>query len=90
MIGLEHLFCMHLNDSKTPLGSRVDRHTHIGSGHVGLSAFRRLLTDPRLEDLPMVLETPKARSARTAEIEPDPMDLENLRTLRALMAGEAP
>ena len=87
-VGLDRLRALHLNDSKTPLGSRVDRHTHIGSGHVGLSAFRRLLTDPRLEALPMVLETPKARSARTAEIEPDPMDLENLRTLRDLMEAE--
>ena len=87
-VGLDRLRALHLNDSKTPLGSRVDRHTHIGSGHVGLSAFRRLLTDPRLETLPMVLETPKARSARTAEIEPDPMDLENLRTLRDLMKAE--
>ena len=87
-VGLDRLRALHLNDSKTPLGSRVDRHTHIGSGHVGLSAFRRLLTDPRLETLPMVLETPKARSARTAEIEPDPMDLENLRTLRDLMEAE--
>ena len=88
-VGLDRLRALHLNDSKTPLGSRVDRHTHIGSGHVGLSAFRRLLTDPRLEDLPMVLETPKAGSGKTAEIEPDPMDLENLQTLRTLMAGEA-
>ena len=88
-VGLDRLRALHLNDSKTPLGSRVDRHTHIGSGHVGLSAFRRLLTDPRLEDLPMVLETPKARSARTAAIEPDPMDLENLRTLRNLTDAEA-
>ena len=89
-VGLDRLRALHLNDSKTPLGSRVDRHTHIGSGHVGLSAFRRLLTDPRLEELPMVLETPKARSSRTAAIEPDPMDLENLRTLRELMARDAP
>ena len=87
-VGLDRLRALHLNDSKTPLGSRVDRHTHIGSGHVGLSAFRRLLTDPRLEDLPMVLETPKARSGRTTELEPDPMDLENLGTLRELMSTE--
>ena len=86
-VGLDRLRALHLNDSKTPLGSRVDRHTHIGSGHVGLSAFRRLLTDPRLETLPMVLETPKP-PPRTAEIEPDPMDLENLRTLRDLMEAE--
>ena len=89
-VGLDRLRALHLNDSKTPLGSRVDRHTHIGSGHVGLSAFQRILTDPRLKHLPMVLETPKARSVRTAEIEPDAMDLENLRTLRNLMSGAAP
>jgi deoxyribonuclease-4 len=89
-VGLDRLRALHLNDSKTPLGSRVDRHTHIGSGHVGLSAFRRLLTDPRLDDLPMVLETPKAHSSTTGDIEPDPMDLENLRTLRTLMVGDAP
>ncbi len=89
-VGVDRLRALHLNDSKTPRGSRVDRHTHIGSGHVGLSAFRRLLTDPRLEDLPMVLETPKTRSGKTAEIEPDPMDLENLQTLRTLMAGDVP
>ena len=88
-VGLDRLKALHLNDSKTPLGSRVDRHTHIGTGHVGLSAFRRLLTDPRLEEVPMVLETPKARSGKSGEIEPDPMDLENLGTLRALMTGDA-
>ena len=87
-VGLDRLRALHLNDSKTPLGSRVDRHTHIGSGHVGLSTFRRLLTDPRLDDLPMVLETPKARSGTTRDLEPDPMDLENLRTLRTLMVGD--
>ena len=84
-VGLDRLKALHLNDSKTPRGSRIDRHTHIGSGHVGLGAFRRLLTDPRLADLPMVLETPKARSGSAAGTEPDPMDLENLRTLRALL-----
>ncbi len=84
-VGLRRLKALHLNDSKTPRGSRVDRHTHIGNGHVGLGAFRRLLTDPRLEDLPMVLETPKARSGNTLGTEPDSMDLENLRMLRALL-----
>jgi len=85
-VGLDRLQAIHLNDSKTPLGSRVDRHAHIGSGHVGLEAFRRLLTDSRLDQVPMVLETPKDRSRKPAGIEADPMDLENLRTLRALMA----
>ncbi|HJN45169.1 MAG: deoxyribonuclease IV [Vicinamibacterales bacterium] len=87
-VGFERLRAIHLNDSKTPLGSRVDRHTHIGSGHVGLGGFRRLLSDSRLEALPMVLETPKERTGRSADIEPDPMDLENLRTLRELMKAE--
>jgi deoxyribonuclease-4 len=84
-VGLDRLRAIHLNDSKTPLGSRVDRHTHIGSGHVGLGGFQRLLTDPRMQDLPMVLETPKDRPGKPASIEPDPMDLENLRTLRELI-----
>ena len=88
-VGLDRLRALHLNDSKAPLGSRIDRHTHIGHGHVGIRAFRRLLTDPRLEDVPMVLETPKARSGKTTGIEPDTMDLENLGTLRALMQGDA-
>ena len=87
-VGFERLRAIHLNDSKTPLGSRVDRHTHIGSGHVGLGGFRRLLSDSRPEALPMVLETPKERTGRSADIEPDPMDLENLRTLRELMKAE--
>ena len=89
-VGLNRVKAFHLNDSKTPLGSRVDRHANIGSGHVGLAGFRRLLTDPRLRDLPMVLETPKTRSGRPAGVEPDPMDLENLRTLRELMTQDVP
>ena len=86
-VGLDRIQAIHLNDSKTPLGSRVDRHTHIGSGHVGLGAFRRLLTDPRMQAVPMVLETPKERSANPAAIEADAMDLENLKLLRELMAS---
>ena len=84
-VGLARVKALHLNDSKTPLGSRVDRHTHIGAGHVGLGAFRRLLADPRFADLPMVLETPKARGGRPTDTAPDPMDLENLAVLRGLM-----
>jgi deoxyribonuclease IV len=49
----------HLNDSKKPLGSRVDRHEHIGKGHLGLAPFRALLNDPRFRDVPKVLETEK-------------------------------
>jgi deoxyribonuclease-4 len=70
----------HLNDSKTPLGSRVDRHFHIGEGKLGLSAFRRIMTDPSFRRLPMVLETPK-------DGEDDfEMDIKNLATLRGLLS----
>ncbi len=86
-VGHDRIMAIHLNDSKTPLGSRVDRHTHIGSGHVGLGAFRRLLTDPRMQAVPMVLETPKERPANPAAVEADPMDLENLTVLRELIAS---
>src|SRR5579862_5495628 len=47
-VGLGRVAVVHVNDSKTPLGSRVDRHEHIGRGQIGLDAFRRILTDPRL------------------------------------------
>lgn len=58
VIGLDFLFLFHLNDSKRELGSRVDRHEHIGSGKIGTDAFRILLNDPRFEDIAGVLETP--------------------------------
>jgi deoxyribonuclease-4 len=58
-IGLERLCAVHVNDSKKDLGCRVDRHEHIGKGFLGLEAFRHLMTDPRLHDVPLVLETPK-------------------------------
>lgn len=57
-LGLERLAAFHLNDSKKPLGSRVDRHAWIGDGEIGLEPFRRLVQDPRFADLPAVLETP--------------------------------
>ena len=85
-IGLERVSLWHLNDSKTPRGSRVDRHTHIGAGHVGLDGFRHVLPAPRFADHPMVLETPKAGNRRAGGVEADEMDLENLRTLRQLLA----
>jgi deoxyribonuclease-4 len=77
IIGLDRLFAFHLNDSKNPLGSRKDRHQHIGSGEVGLEAFRLLLNDRRFRDHPMVLETPKGEDM--AE------DRENLAILRAMI-----
>lgn len=59
IIGLDQLSVIHLNDSKKGVGSRVDRHEHIGKGVIGLQAFRSLLNDPRLGHVPKILETPK-------------------------------
>lgn len=59
LVGLSRLRVLHLNDSKQDLGSRVDRHEHIGKGFLGLSPFRFILNDRRLRSLPMILETPK-------------------------------
>ena len=57
-IGLEHLKLIHLNDAKADLDSRLDRHEHIGLGHIGEAGFRVILHDARIRDLPMILETP--------------------------------
>ncbi len=57
IVGLRHLRAFHLNDSKKPLASRVDRHEHIGEGNLGLTTFWRLVNDPRFDKLPGVLET---------------------------------
>ena len=89
LVGFDRLKMFHLNDSKKPLGSRVDRHEHIGQGHLGLDPFRRIVNDPRFRDLPMLLETPKAEGKATGPITIDPLDEQNLNTLRALMAGKA-
>jgi deoxyribonuclease-4 len=78
-VGLDNLFFVHLNDCKKELGSRVDRHEHIGQGRIGREGFRLLLNDPRLASLPMTLETPKG--VDLAE------DRENLRLLRSLLAA---
>ena len=86
LVGLDRLKAFHLNDSKKPCGSRVDRHEHIGKGYLGLEPFRRILTDPRFDALPMLLETPKLdtpESRRKSDV--DPWDARNLRTLRRLM-----
>ncbi len=58
-VGLKKLFAIHLNDSKKPLGSRVDRHEHIGKGEMGEEPFRLLMNDARFKKMPMVLETSK-------------------------------
>jgi deoxyribonuclease-4 len=59
IIGLEHLHCLHLNDSKTPFASRRDRHELIGEGSLGPKPFVRIMTDPRFAGIPKILETPK-------------------------------
>lgn len=64
-IGRKRLRAFHLNDSKKPFASRVDRHEHIGEGHLGLEPFRRLMNDSKLSHLPMYLETPKGRREGT-------------------------
>jgi deoxyribonuclease-4 len=86
-VGFARLRAFHMNDSKKPLGSRVDRHTHIGEGHVGLEAFRRLVNDRRFRQTPMLLETPKAEGKAKGAIEIDPLDERNLQTLRSLVTG---
>ena len=85
-VGFSRLKVFHLNDSKKPLGSRVDRHEHIGDGFIGRAAFRRLVRDPRFQHTPMLLETPKGEGKATGPIAPDPLDVRNLALLRALAA----
>jgi deoxyribonuclease-4 len=77
IIGLARLKFFHVNDSKKELGSRVDRHAHIGKGEIGLAGFRLLMNDPRFTKHPMVLETPKGKDLKE--------DMENLKLLRSLI-----
>ena len=79
MVGLKRIKAFHLNDSKKPLGSRVDRHEHIGRGQLGLEPFRHLLNDPRFAHTPMYLETAKEQE------DGEEMDIVNLRVLRGLV-----
>ena len=74
----------HVNDSLKPLGSRVDRHAHIGKGCLGLEPFRLLVNDRRFRNRPMLLETAKE------EGENGDMDRVNLETLRGLVAANGP
>lgn len=78
VIGLKRLKLFHLNDSKKPCGSRVDRHEHIGKGCLGLEPFRLIVNDPRFQKTSMILETPKHNADGTE------MDPVNLATLRGL------
>jgi deoxyribonuclease IV len=82
IIGLERLRVFHLNDSKKGLGSRVDRHAHIGEGELGSEAFRLLLTDPRFANHPGILETPK-----DDDEEGDRRNMATLRQLKGAAAG---
>ncbi len=77
LIGLEQILAFHLNDSKTELGSRVDRHAHIGQGWIGKEGFRHIVNDPRFANHPGCLETPKGKELLE--------DIENLKTLRSLV-----
>ncbi len=79
VVGAKLVKAFHLNDSKRELGSRVDRHEHIGEGRLGLEPFRHLLADSRFRNVPMYLETPKG--TRDGE----DLDVMNLRTLRSLI-----
>lgn len=77
VIGLRLLAAIHVNDSRKELGSRVDRHDHIGKGRIGLSGFRMLMNDPRLHTVPKVLETEKSEDMHE--------DIENMDMLRSLI-----
>ena len=76
ILGLDHLYCLHLNDSKTPFASCRDRHELIAEGSLGPQPFRRIMTDPRLASVIKILETPKGKDGVTA-------DRKMLRRLRA-------
>src|SRR5262249_5247994 len=90
LVGFDRLKAFHLNDSKRPLGSRVDRHEHIGEGFLGLEPFRRIVNHLRFPDLPMLLETPKGEGKATGPIVADPLDERNLNTLRNLIEPRRP
>ena len=85
LVGFDRLRAFHLNDSKKPIGSRVDRHEHIGQGCLGLEPFRRIVNDGRFRGLPMLLETPKAEGQAKGAIDVDPLDERNLNVLRSLI-----
>ncbi len=77
ILGWSHIQIIHANDSKAPRGSRVDRHAHIGEGHIGLDGFQRILRHPRLRHIPFILETPVTNPGD---------DRRNLDTLKRLSA----
>ena len=78
VVGLRRLAAIHVNDSRKALGSRVDRHDHIGKGKIGLTGFRALMNDPRLANVPKILETEKSDDMHE--------DIENMNVLRSLIS----
>ncbi len=77
VIGLDRLQCLHINDSKKDLGTRVDRHEHIGKGFIGKEGFTNIMNDKKLERVPKILETPKERDQKE--------DLKNIKVLLSLV-----
>ncbi len=75
-VGLDSVVCLHINDSKKGLGSRVDRHEQIGKGHIGIRAFQLLMNDKRFKKIPRIIETPKGK-----EMEEDRVNLALLKSL---------
>lgn len=75
LIGLKQVVLIHCNDSKTALSSRVDRHEHLGKGHIGIEAFKALMKSSRLKHVPKILETPKSEDLQE--------DIENLALLKS-------
>jgi len=84
LIGLDRLVVIHANDSKVPFNSGVDRHENIGDGHIGLEGFRVILGEPRLQNLPFILEVPGLDNKG-----PDRENIERLKRLRAEVAAGA-
>ncbi len=79
VVGVEMVKCLHLNDSKKELGSRVDRHEHIGQGRIGFRGFRNLVNDIRFRKVPRILETPKGVDPRGKDL--DRINLGRLRRM---------
>jgi deoxyribonuclease-4 len=77
IVGLERLKCFHMNDSKKPLGSRVDRHEHIAKGFIGFDGFKNIMNDKKIKHIPKILETPKGKE----HLE----DVENINVLLSLI-----